>query len=304
MKTVFKSAELPHLWAHQIHPSGRCPGNEHFEGASYYSYSTEIARIIKHNGKTAYLLNDTSYSVTTSGHQSGIRQAIPQDAIKFTIGGCGRGDSLHDVTGAMLFDYAVNQSAECASKATRAKSNKDGLLSRQSAWLKEAREISSFFGLRRKVDEKTIERLQAASKRAHKLQLKANKERQAGIEKENAELVQSWLDGGSVRFHWNVQKVFLRAVYGKEFCPDGNGIMASSERLMETSRGVTVPLPDAEKAFRFAIARKVKGWHRNGEVFAVGSYQLDAVNEQGVVAGCHRIEWQEIERFAKQQGWI
>jgi predicted Abi (CAAX) family protease len=65
-----------------------------------------------------------------------------------------------------------------------------------------------------------------------------------------------------------------------------------------------VPLPEAEKAFRFAMIQRKRGWHRNGDQFKVGDYQLDAVNEQGVIAGCHRIGWDEIERFAKTQGWI
>lgn len=51
-------------------------------------------------------------------------------------------------------------------------------------------------------------------------------------------------------------------------------------------------------------AMREKGWHRNGETFKVGNFQLDAVNAQGVVAGCHTILWDEIERFARTQGWV
>lgn len=72
---------------------------------------------------------------------------------------------------------------------------------------------------------------------------------------------------------------------------------------METSKGARVPLTDAERTFRFCIKARARGWHRNGETFAVGHYQLDAVNEAGVVAGCHRVSWSEIERFAASQGW-
>lgn len=48
----------------------------------------------------------------------------------------------------------------------------------------------------------------------------------------------------------------------------------------------------------------MKGWHRNGEQFAVGGYQLDAINEYGIVAGCHVIKWPECIRFATEQGWL
>ena len=73
---------------------------------------------------------------------------------------------------------------------------------------------------------------------------------------------------------------------------------------METSKGATVPLADAERTFRFVSLVRAKGWHRNGETHAIGHYELDAVNPQGVVAGCHRVSWAEVERFAQSQGWL
>jgi hypothetical protein len=72
---------------------------------------------------------------------------------------------------------------------------------------------------------------------------------------------------------------------------------------LETSKGARVPLTDAERTFRFISARRQGGWHRNGETHAVGHYQLDAVNEAGVVVGCHRVSWGEIEFFASAMGW-
>jgi hypothetical protein len=71
---------------------------------------------------------------------------------------------------------------------------------------------------------------------------------------------------------------------------------------METSKGARVPIDDARRAFAFAISRRA-GWHRNGETCRVGNYQLDAINAAGIVAGCHRVSWEEAERFARSQGW-
>ena len=73
---------------------------------------------------------------------------------------------------------------------------------------------------------------------------------------------------------------------------------------MATTKGARVPITDAEKSFKFVTALKSRGWHRNGSQHSIGSYQLDSVNESGVIAGCHRVSWQEIERFAKTQAWI
>jgi hypothetical protein len=72
---------------------------------------------------------------------------------------------------------------------------------------------------------------------------------------------------------------------------------------METSHGARVPLDSARRTYLFARKVKALGWHRNGTTHQVGMYQLEAVNDTGIVAGCHRIAWTEIERFARVQGW-
>ena len=100
--------------------------------------------------------------------------------------------------------------------------------------------------------------------------------------------IEAWRKGeGSIRFASNVPTM-LRAV--------GDTV--------QTNRAASFPLADAERAFRFVIAMRARGWHRNGQQCTIGNYQLDAVNEFGVVAGCHHIAWAEIERFARSQNWI
>lgn len=294
MKTVFTSSEIDHIWAHQLAPRGRFAANEHFEGKSFYSYSTEIGRIIERKGKKAYLLNVTGYSITTSGHQSALRRAIPSDALIFSVGDLGRGVSLDRIGGAFLFDYTIKEAAKFAEKSKRARTSKDFYLSRHAGCIEEAKKISQFFGLRRKVDDKAIERMSERITAERKRQAKAENERQARIEKDNADTVKAWINGGDVQFPWLVQKVYLRSRH----------FTGEDENIMETSKGVTVPLVDAEKAFRFVMLKRESGWRRNGETFPVGEFQLDSVSLAGVVAGCHRIEWSEIERFAKKQGWL
>jgi hypothetical protein len=73
--------------------------------------------------------------------------------------------------------------------------------------------------------------------------------------------------------------------------------------IMETSKGARVPIDEARKAYQFAQRVRAKGWHRNGEQFKIGYYDLDAVNASGIVAGCHRVSWAEAEQFAISQGW-
>ena len=91
-RTVFPSHELPHIWAHQSAPLGRCSSSMSFDGAEFYSYGTTIGEIVKtKRGEIVYLVSDSTYSVTTSGHQGKMLQAIPTTALKITIPGVSRG---------------------------------------------------------------------------------------------------------------------------------------------------------------------------------------------------------------------
>jgi hypothetical protein len=71
-----------------------------------------------------------------------------------------------------------------------------------------------------------------------------------------------------------------------------------------TSQGARVPLSHAVKAFRFVkLIRETNGqWQRNGRTVRVGHYSLDSIDPAGFNAGCHRINWPEIERVAKLAG--
>ncbi|MFA5375922.1 MAG: hypothetical protein WC455_09285 [Dehalococcoidia bacterium] len=72
--------------------------------------------------------------------------------------------------------------------------------------------------------------------------------------------------------------------------------------LVQTSWGVTVPYDHARRAWRIlrAIDRRKK--IRSPEI-KVGHYSVNEINSDGVIIGCHHIDWPEIDRFAKQEGW-
>lgn len=73
--------------------------------------------------------------------------------------------------------------------------------------------------------------------------------------------------------------------------------------VVETTKGAQVPVESARVTFKFISSRRESGWHRNGDSHAIGPFSLEAVNAVGIVAGCHRIGWQEIDAFAQSQGW-
>lgn len=261
-----------------------------FDGPVIRSYKTAIARhITNKRGGKAVLLNETSYSVTTGRHKSRILGALPTGVPVFRIGGLPQGTDIRDYdAGPQLFDYAIKQAAQARASVARVKSEwkRDSLAKQESGWLKQARDVATFYDLRRKVDEKTIERLAEVEKRAKAREAKARRAAEEARDAKMAEDVARWQAGDQVSAY-GFSRVLLRA--------EGDEVV--------TSRGARVPLDDAARTFRFALAARERGWHRNGEIHKVGPYQLDAVNEQGVVAGCHRIDWSEIERFGKAMAW-
>jgi hypothetical protein len=301
MKTVFKSSELPHLWAHGKITNGTCPSAMSVSGSVLKSYATAIAERVGNDttGKDVYyLLNGRSFSVTTSSHQSDARRAIPHGALVFTLeadrGSYKLSGDSRKATGDAVFCYAVRRSAEMQAKAPRATANKEYYEAEALAWLNKAAEASDFFGLRRKVDGETVARLVKAEKAARAKLEKRRKEEQARRDAAAREQVEDWLTGVSNFYPYNIGGGDRLRVVGE---------IGRKECHIETSKGIRLEARIAEVSWRFIIRHRSQGWHRNGETFAIGDWQLDAVNADGIVAGCHRVSWTEIDRVAKLAGW-
>ena len=82
-------------------------------------------------------------------------------------------------------------------------------------------------------------------------------------------------------------------------------IKPTDSDTVETSMRVEFPLAHAVKAFRLIqrVAERGEAWESNGHSFHIGHFTIDRINEDGtVIAGCHRIPWEEIERFARKIG--
>ena len=77
---------------------------------------------------------------------------------------------------------------------------------------------------------------------------------------------------------------------------------------LETSQGATVPLRHAFRVFQFAALcrAEAKGWKPGTwgpRHIRVGHFSLDSIAPSGdFVAGCHSIQWPEIERLARRLG--
>lgn len=93
MKTVVDNSTLAALWVAQSQAAARSSSGS-FNASHIASYGTTIGAIIKAaDGRTAYLLNSTKYSNTTSVLQGIVRDAVPADALVFMVPGVDRWQS-------------------------------------------------------------------------------------------------------------------------------------------------------------------------------------------------------------------
>jgi len=139
-------------------------------------------------------------------------------------------------------------------------------------------------------------------------------ERQAAGDKAQAERLErerqdreAWQRGETVRgrfggayFRTAQGGAYLRAVDVKR---DDSGQITGG--TLETSQGARVPLTHALRAFRFLKWCRETGtpWQRNGRTVRVGHYQVDSVSPDGTFrAGCHLIEWPQVEALAAALG--
>ena len=297
MKHTFTGREIGHAWWHETHDTYGKAGNVSFYDGLLLSYSTGIARKCKTpDGRVYAIVNRRLFSNSTSAHQSYARRAIPIDTPVFDVSE-GMGARLvfsplglldeakkdHDDAIKSLYEMRGNNRLEKRRLRTALRAN---------THKERAKKICEFFDLETpawvSMDEN--ESMDAAIKFAAE-----EKRRFAEIQKRREEEarrdIEDWINGGPFKTSFNSLAPRLRV--------NPQNILS-----IETSLGAEIPYDDGRRAFMFCIRMRDKGWRTNGETFSIGSYQLNSVNENGIVAGCHRITWSEIERFATQQGWM
>lgn len=288
MRNVYPTREIAHLWANKTQESARNPqGNFYFDGDTIYSYGGHfpIARHIRNKrAEDAVLFTLRGYSNTTAHHKSMVHGAISRDVPVFVVD-----DVFTDRKDARdEFEHYKKRVTEAALSAGRARSD------RQKEWktrnleelLDEANRFAGFFGIRSRVTVDNLEEMKADAREAAKRAIIERKEAERKREEERQERLKLWLVGES-DYPPYTDKDYLR-VKGEE---------------VQTSKGVSVPVSHAKQLYQLASLVRENGetWTPNGHTFHIGVYHVDRIEADGtIIAGCHRIEWDEAERIGKQ----
>ena len=300
-KHVFDTGQIPHLWAHRTQEEARNrQGNLYFTGDTIYSYGSHfpIARHVTNDaGERAVLFTTATFSVTTSGHCSAVRSAIPSGIPAFHVPNVCHGrysgsELTADEHTGNLADYTeriekhVITSARARSSYAKEWNHEHAVHLRDEAFA-----YCAFFDLPvpniPEVPELDSDALRAIRKREAKQA--AEKAEQTKRERAEAlvrqqELIAQWRAGQYSGCFYDIPPM-LRIV-GDE---------------VQTSRGARFPITHAKRGLAFV--RKVResgqAYVRNGHTIHLGPYAIDRIEPDGTVkAGCHVVSWEEIERIA------
>jgi hypothetical protein len=312
IKRVFSSAsECIHIWAQQSQDEGRS-SNVSFRasklsgedggdiGDVLYSYSTPIAAFRESAKGLVVILNNYSYSHTTSGHQSDIRSAVTQpifeyDSIPKWVSqdvlciGSGRGmgrSSLDDrpqyIKPESIWQqyhdtYVALLETACLRKFSRTSDDRKNMAFQFAT---KANRIKEYFALSDAdcpmLSFEITAELQAALDAANAKKLEREK---LAFERSKQERL-DWLAGVSHRYpdaHTN--PIVLR-------------IHPSENNRVQTSRGAVVPLRVCKSLY---TAFKSQAMPDDTQV---GNFTLQGVFDWGIRIGCHDIQAKELERFA------
>lgn len=329
MKTVMTNDMVLHVWAHQTQEHARTAnGNLHFDGPVLYSYRTPIANIVD----GVALVTVERYSITTSGkHMPGGRELHGVRAWFYVpnIGANGgrhfeafAGDTLGErwaARHAANLEYMVKAYDTALATYRRARDAwpRDAMTLAEmleERHAKDARRYAAMFGLPmpifntladaqsamdyRAEREARLNTPQAIAKREraarHRAERKAEKERLAALS--GTERLEAWRAGAPVTPPHSHNLTLERGAY-----------LRVRGNVLETSQGASVPIDHAVKAFRFIKLVRERGqpWERNGHTLRVGHFQVDRIAANGDFhAGCHFIQWCEVERIATQLGML
>jgi hypothetical protein len=334
MKTVFDNRQVCHVWAQQNQDRGRSNnGNVFFEGPTIYSYGYHFPMASFINADTV-IINSDSYSVSTSKQQGYTHGAVyhkkrvhaPTSVLK-AIAGSGRNvfdekDAKKKAVAAFI-EWAETR---CKSELKSAAQYLDKPRMKKRVAKHTANAVAAFESVRRFASELDItlpvkfnrqyEQLQNDSlsvlagydkeeKRLAALRLKRQKEYAKAQAKLVSDNLEEWRNHGDLDDNpkkWeiisaiqNASKIFMR--------------IARSGDEIETSHGARFPIEHAKRAF--ALVRNCHDgkfvWIRDQIDdrllkrldITLGHFRIDEINEKGdVKAGCHFVEWDEIERMA------
>jgi hypothetical protein len=338
LKAVFDTSEVPHVWAHPRQKDGsgfeqtdaRNPQHNLFFDTSrdglriLYSYreTYPIASRFTVSKQTIFLVRSGKpYSVTTSMHMNMAGGAVPSDAVRFDVpyvcrySGFGNeygnpgpwNEGLDKATHtANLKDY-VDRIAEFVRQYGKARSAYAIESSHKHAreLTTEIKKYAKLFRLKLPPLPKLpkLDAQRVADAKARRAQLDATREareaaRNAEALKRAEADIAAWRRGESVTPSWGWNRLTPYALLRVIRNPEDSG-----KYCVETSQCVRVPVSGplgAARLLSFLESLKASGrtYQSNGHSEHIGKFVVSSFDGELLRAGCHSIQWQEVQSVA------
>lgn len=292
MRKVVSSSEVAHLWAHQTQSEARnAHGTIWFRGKTIYSYGEHfpIACFVENGqGEQAVLFTTRTYSVTTAKHMGWVRGAMRHISPVFHVpleSHRWMRDKQSPADYVASYRQRIEEKQNAVARA-RKESTREWAFHSLTGLVYEANRFADFFSLSDRFEVlEDFDGLRQSLAKVGADKLKAEKARLAEIARESAEKIERWKAGERVDLPYSLERIYLR-IEGEE---------------LVTSRGARVPVSHAKRVLGIvrAVREKGEGYQRNGHTIHLGHYAVDSIDVEGnIKAGCHRVEWAEIERIA------
>jgi hypothetical protein len=281
MKKVFSSnSELIHVWANNNEAEVYKRANSvSCQYGRLFSYNTCIAELVN---DSHVILNNHSYSNSTSKHQSLARSAIHgRECISLDFGryNLQRLDSLSDFKDLVKHNEA--KAAEWLVKASRSKKYAGLYNGFALSIFSNLKSYADLIGFEYQTSISDIDILRSDALEAEKKQKALEKIRKAEKIAEQAEALIKWRAGENV-YH-NFEVTALR-VYGDE---------------IQTSRGARIPLAEAVRAWPLLQKIASSGEAVRPSDMRLGYYRVTQIDSQALIVGCHNIPMAEVLNVAK-----
>lgn len=342
MKTVFDNAMCAHVWAQQTQSEGRS-NSMRFEGDTSYSYQTPIARIIATiSGEKAALITSHSYSSTTSSkHMPAVNRAVTH-LLSFRVPDLGIASGRAYASGDMHktnMQHYIDSYAAALLALSRSRDKSEWRMDQLTAILGQAkRYVYSLAAKRppagywqRNFPAPTPAQLAQTKDKAAKASAQKAKETRQRKQQASEELepqLQAWLKGELPDLPWrflmhaNADQLArfqarevdlwrqgnLRQLSGPHRYAGGARLRISGDEV-ETSQGARFPVKHAIRVFPLLLQAKTASIKIISPVQyglpKLGHFVIDSVTEDGTVkAGCHIVQWPEIELLARELGLV
>lgn len=307
---TMENSMVAHTWANPRGPDDYARsnnGNFYFEGQTIYSYGSHFplatifekkGRFVLSNRQRFVLFNEDGYSVTTSQHKS-LAYRATNHLESFEVANPNpqaRADHRAN------FESLVKQSNENLDKASRARSNRPYLERAALSKLISANHYAKIFGFRWKVNAKQLSMLQGLDAERAEKQKEIDKKEQIALQKAFKTASPAF------RAFLPLSAIEKQALWKLPALLRQHKTPTEGPGLIQTSQGAEFPTTDAIAAWpllKRAHAKVLASgqiWRTNGHRIPLGSFHIDSITPQGLIAGCHKLDWPEVVRMARDLG--